>query len=99
VHGDGLADDEAIFDELADGLAGVGVADFALFVGIKPDLALAAADHRGRKALLGAEIDPIVHTYGQLHDGASARRGGAGVRRLHAARRLRNVACGAQESW
>lgn len=58
MHGDGLADDEAILDELADGLAGVGVGDFAGLVGVKPDLALSAADHGGRKALLRAEIDP-----------------------------------------
>ena len=44
VHGDGLLDDQAILDELADGLAGVGVGDFALLAGVEPDLALAAAD-------------------------------------------------------
>lgn len=44
MHGDGLADDEAILDELADGLAGVGVRDFALLAWVEPDLALAAAD-------------------------------------------------------
>ena len=32
VHGDGLADDEAIGDEFADGLAGVGVGDLVHFV-------------------------------------------------------------------
>ena len=58
VHGDGLADDEAIGDELADGLAGVGVGDFVDLVGVKPDLALAAADDRGGQALLSTEIDP-----------------------------------------
>jgi hypothetical protein len=45
VHSDGLADDEAILDELADGLAGVGVGNLADLVGVKPDLALAAADN------------------------------------------------------
>ena len=60
VHGDGLADDEAIADELADGLAGVGVGDLALLVGIEPDLALAAADHGGGEALLGAKVDPVT---------------------------------------
>jgi hypothetical protein len=60
VHGDGLADDEAIGHELSDGLAGVGVGDFAGLVGIKPDLALSAADDGGRQALLGGEIDPIA---------------------------------------
>jgi hypothetical protein len=59
VHCDGLADNEAILDELADRLAGVGVGDFIDFIGIEPDLALAAADDGGREALLGAEIDPV----------------------------------------
>lgn len=44
VHGDGLADDEAIGDELADGLAGVGVGDLVDLVGVEPDLALSAAN-------------------------------------------------------
>jgi hypothetical protein len=43
VHGNGLADDEAIADKLSDGLAGVGIGDFVDFIGIEPDLALAAA--------------------------------------------------------
>lgn len=59
VHGDGLADDEAIADELADGLTGVGVGDFVDLVGIEPDLVLAAADDRGGQALLGGEVDPV----------------------------------------
>lgn len=58
VHGDGLADDEAILNELADGLAGVGVGDLAHFVRVEPDLALSAANNGRRKALLRAEIDP-----------------------------------------
>ena len=61
VHGDGLADDEAILDELADGLARVGVGNLAGLVGVEPDLALAAADNGGRKALLRAEVDPVKH--------------------------------------
>lgn len=60
VHGDGFADDEAIADELADGLAGVGIGDLADLVGIEPDLALAASDDGGREALLRAEIDPAT---------------------------------------
>jgi hypothetical protein len=60
VHGDGLADDEAIADEFADCLAGIGVGDFVYFVGIEPDLALATADHGGGEALLRPEIDPVV---------------------------------------
>ncbi len=61
VHGDGLADDETILDELADGLARVGVGNLAGLVGVEPDLALAAADNGGRKALLRAEVDPVRH--------------------------------------
>ena len=60
VHGDGLADDEAVLDELADGLAGVGIGDFAHLVGVEPNLALAAANHGGGEALLGAKVDPVM---------------------------------------
>lgn len=59
VHGDGLADDEAIADELADGLAGVGVGDLIHLIGVEPNLALAAAHHGGGEALLGAKVDPV----------------------------------------
>lgn len=58
VHGDRLADDEAIGDELADGLARVGVGDLVDFVRVQPDLALAAVSDGGRQALLSAKIDP-----------------------------------------
>ncbi len=58
VHGNGLLDDEAIGNELADGLAGVGIADLADLIGIEPDLSLADAEDRGGQALLGGEIDP-----------------------------------------
>lgn len=54
VLGDGLADDQAIGDQFANSLTGVGVGDFALLVGVEPDLALAAADDRGGQALLGS---------------------------------------------
>lgn len=43
MHSDLLADDEAIGHELADRLAGIGVGDFVHFIGVEPDLALAAA--------------------------------------------------------
>ncbi len=66
MHGEGLSDDEAICNELADCLAGVGVGDFAGLIGIKPDLALSAANDGGRQALLGGEIDPIVNIPSQL---------------------------------
>lgn len=58
VHGDRLANDEAISDELADGLAGVGVRDLVDFVRVEPDLALSTVGDGGREALLRAEIDP-----------------------------------------
>ena len=54
MHSNLLADNEAIGNELTDGLAGVGVRDFVDFVGVEPDLAFAAADDGGREALLGA---------------------------------------------
>jgi hypothetical protein len=60
VHGDGLADDEAIGDELADGLAGVGVGDLADLVGVEPDLSLTATNNGGGQALLGAKVDPVA---------------------------------------
>ena len=59
MHSNGLLDDETIGDEFADGLTGVGIADFAHFVGIEPDLALACADHGGREALLSTEVHPV----------------------------------------
>lgn len=59
VHGDWLADDEAIGDELADGLAGVGVGDLVDLVGVEPDLALAAAEDISCEALLSSQVDPI----------------------------------------
>ena len=59
VLGHGLADDEAIGNELSDRLAGVGVGDLALLVGVEPDLALAAADDRRGQALLSSQVDPV----------------------------------------
>jgi len=58
VHRDGLADNKAIGDELADGLARVGIADLVNFVGVEPDLALAAANDGSGEALLRSEIGP-----------------------------------------
>lgn len=58
MHGDRFLDDEAIGQQLADGLAGIGVGDFVDFIGIEPNLALAAAGYRSREALLSTEIDP-----------------------------------------
>jgi hypothetical protein len=60
VHCDRLADDEAICNELSDGLAGVGIGDFTDFIGIEPDLSFSAADDGCRQALLSCEVDPIV---------------------------------------
>lgn len=58
VHGDRLLDDEAIAEELADGLARVCVGDLVDFVRVQPDFALTAARHGGCQALLRAKIDP-----------------------------------------
>jgi hypothetical protein len=58
VHGNRLADDEAIGDEFPDGLTGVGIGDLVDFVRVEPDLATAAAHDGRRKAFLGAKIDP-----------------------------------------
>jgi hypothetical protein len=59
VHGNGLSDDEAICNELSDGLTRVGVGDFAGLIGIQPDLALSAANDGCRQALLSGEVDPV----------------------------------------
>ena len=59
MHRNRLADDEAIGDEFADGLAGVGVGDLVHFVRVQPDLAFAAVGHGRRKALLRAEVHPV----------------------------------------
>lgn len=59
VHGDGLSDDEAIGNELADRLAGVGVGDLVDLVGVEPNLALTAAEDIGREALLGDQVDHL----------------------------------------
>jgi hypothetical protein len=58
VHGNGLLDDEAILDKLADGLAGVGIADLGDLVGVQPDLVLAAVQDGRRKTLLSRQVDP-----------------------------------------
>ena len=59
MHGDLLANDETIGHELADRLTGVGVGDFVHFIGVEPDLALAAANDGGGEALLSTEVDPM----------------------------------------
>lgn len=61
MHGDGLSDNEAICDELSDGLAGVGIGDLAGLIGIEPDLALSAAHDGGCESLLCRKVDPNVH--------------------------------------
>ena len=59
MHGDLLANNETIGHELADCLTRVGVGDFVHFIGVEPDLALAAANDGGGEALLRTEIDPM----------------------------------------
>lgn len=58
MHGDRLANDEAIGDEFTDGLTGIGVGNLVNFVRVEPDLAFAAVGHGRRQALLRAEIHP-----------------------------------------
>ena len=59
VHSDLFADDEAIGDKLADGLAGVGVGNFRGLVGVEQDFAFAATNDGGCEALLRAEVHPV----------------------------------------
>jgi hypothetical protein len=59
VHGDWFLDDEAIGEELPDGLAGVGVGDFVQLIGIEPDLAFAAASDGRGKPLLSSKVHPV----------------------------------------
>ena len=58
MHCDGFANDEAILNKFTDGLARIGVRDFANFVGVKPDFAFAATYDGCRKAFLSTEVDP-----------------------------------------
>lgn len=58
VHCDRLADDEAICDELSDGLTRVGIADLVGFVWVEPDLAFPTANDRGREPFLSSEVHP-----------------------------------------
>lgn len=44
VHGNGLSNNEAIADQLSDGLSRIGILNFVALRGIKPDLALSTAD-------------------------------------------------------
>ena len=44
MHGNWLSDDEAIADQLSDGLSGVCILDFAALGGVEPDLALTTAN-------------------------------------------------------
>jgi len=59
VDGGGLDDDTAIFNELLDVGAGVGVSDLSLFGGVEPDFSFADARDAGGKALLRPEINHI----------------------------------------
>ena len=56
---DGLADDLAVTDELADVGTRVGVANVVLLGGVEPDLALTASEDRGREALLCSKVDHL----------------------------------------
>lgn len=54
-----FADNQAVFDEFANVLTRVGVADLVDFIWVKPDLSLAAAENACCEAFLGTKIDPI----------------------------------------
>uniref|UniRef100_A0AC11EUW5 Uncharacterized protein n=1 Tax=Ovis aries TaxID=9940 RepID=A0AC11EUW5_SHEEP len=54
-----LPDDQPIFDQLPDLLAGVGIGNFIGLIGVQPDLLLATAKDTGGKPLLKPE-----HTHG-----------------------------------
>jgi hypothetical protein len=57
VDSGGLDNHSTIFDEFLDMRAGVGVADFGLFGGVKPDFTLADACDSCGEPLLRTEID------------------------------------------
>ena len=59
-----LPDDQPIFDQLLDLLAGVGIGDFISLIGVQPDLLFATAKDAGGKPLLKPE-----HTHGHGHSG------------------------------
>ena len=71
MHGDGLLDDKTILEELADGVAAVGVGEFVRLVRVHPNLALAAAGDGRRQALLSGKIDPVVRESHQLNGSKS----------------------------
>jgi len=56
VHGNWLADDEAIAHQFSDGLARVCIGDLLDLVRVEPDLAFAAADDGRREALLCSKV-------------------------------------------
>jgi hypothetical protein len=60
VNSNRLANDQSIANQFSDCLSGIGVGDLIDFIGIEPDLALAAANDGRSKALLGAKVDPII---------------------------------------
>ena len=66
MHRNRLPNDKAIGHKFSDRLAGIGVGDFAHFVGVKPYFALSTSDDRGGEALLGAKIDPRLRERGEL---------------------------------
>lgn len=54
MHRDWFSDDKAIADHFANTLPGIGVRNFVDFIGVEPDLALAAAHYGRGKALLSS---------------------------------------------
>jgi len=64
VNDGGLDNDSPILDELLDMRARVCVANFCLFVGVEPDLALADVGDGGGEPLLGTEVDHDLQGFG-----------------------------------
>lgn len=64
VDDGGLDNDSSILDELLNMRTRVCVADFCLFVGVEPDLALADVGDGGGEPLLGTEVDHDLQGFG-----------------------------------
>lgn len=60
VDFDGLLEDQAVLDELADSLAGVGVGDFGGLVGVHPNLALTGLQDASGEATLQKQARPVM---------------------------------------
>ena len=67
MNGLWLADDQTILDQAPDVLARVGVADLVDFIGIQPNLILAAVEDLSGQVLLHTEIaENVINNIGQF---------------------------------